>query len=131
MATVKTPTALQQLLDELDSYQPGSLIYCRLCQHAVTDQDSAMDIGLAHLHSFTNPTGILYTIRCFHAAPGCAISGQPTTEHSWFGGYRWQYANCSHCYQHLGWYYEGRRQRNFFGLIANRLLQADSADKPG
>ena len=121
MAITHTQNPVQQLIDELGTISSGSIIRCRLCGTAITDQSEALEIGLSHQHRYTNPDGISFNIRCYHNAPGCSISGTPTDQDSWFGGYRWQFASCHQCYEHLGWYYENSKQRAFFGLIPDRL----------
>lgn len=134
MVNVKQSNPVEALLEQLSDQPEGPLIHCRLCNNPITVQGAAIDIGLQHQHRFTNPNGITYSIRCFNSAPGCNISGMPTTEYSWFGGYQWQYASCGHCDQHLGWYYlsshwQGNHQRSFFGLIPDRLFEDDSSSQ--
>jgi hypothetical protein len=126
MAEVKTENPVTQLLDELGSEQPGSFISCRFCRTPITESHAAIKVGINHQHRFTNPQGIIYTLHCFHSAPGCTISGTATEAFSWFGGYSWQYASCSQCQAHLGWYYQGHKQRSFFGLIPDRLCEDDA-----
>ncbi len=115
---------VQQLLQTLSEEDTsGDLLICRQCSAAITHARETIHIGASHIFRFTNPLGIIYTIACFHNAPGCALSGLPTEEDSWFGGYRWQYAHCGECQEHLGWYYQNLSQRYFFGLIPDRLLR--------
>lgn len=125
MINPTTTDPVQQLINKLeDDCDPESIICCRLCGAAITSQDEQIKIGLSHRHRFTNPAGITYGIACYQNAAGCSISEQPTEEQSWFGGYRWQLASCSECAEHLGWYYQNRQDRYFFGLIVDRLLAA-------
>lgn len=122
MPTTKT-NPVQQLLDELEEQQDGQdIICCRLCSAAITTRSQQLEVGMSHRHHFTNPAGISYGIACYHNAAGCSISEQPTEQESWFGGYRWQMAHCSECNEHLGWYYQNKHERFFFGLIVDRLM---------
>lgn len=111
---------LEQLLHTTQS--GGELLICRGCNHPITCSGEKINIGLSHHYRFTNPVGISYNIGCFHNAPGCTIVGATMTQDSWFGGYRWQLAICAECQEHLGWYYQNLRQRFFFGLIPERLV---------
>ena len=104
----------------------SQLLYCRSCKQAVTRCGELMAVGLTAHYRFTNPAGITFPISCYRHAPGCAISGTPTIEDSWFGGYKWQIALCSECQEQLGWYYQNPKQRFFFGLIQSRLIEAQS-----
>lgn len=117
-------TGVAEPLDKIlqsTQFERGDLLLCRHCGNPITSAAERIEVGTAHHYRFTNPTGITYSLGCYRNAPGCAISGEPTEEDSWFGGYRWQFASCSECLQHLGWYYQNPKQRFFFGLIPDRL----------
>ncbi len=130
--SIEVTDPVEQLKEQLADDRPGDYVYCRLCHFPITSQSESISIGIAHRHRFTNPDNITYTIGCYRNAPGCSIGGLPTEEYSWFGGYRWQMAQCSNCYQQLGWYYQHPSQRYFFGLIINRLsFSPDRSDNAG
>jgi hypothetical protein len=121
MSSIKVDP-VQQLLHTLEKEADSQdIICCRLCNTPITSRPEQIKIGLSHRHHFTNPAGITYGIACYQSAAGCSISEQPTKEHSWFGGYHWQMAHCTECNEHLGWYYENKKNRFFFGLIVDRL----------
>ncbi len=101
---------------------PEQAILCRVCCAAITTPGQGMAKDGLHEHVFFNPAGIAFEIRCYKRAPGCLIRGEPTAAFSWFDGYNWQYALCSTCLTHLGWWFT-TRQDSFFGLIANRLME--------
>lgn len=98
------------------------VIRCKACGHEITNHEQKCSIANSHSHTFFNPAGIVYEIGCFKEAAGCQITGQPTTEFSWFTGYWWRFALCSNCQAHLGWLYE-KRESTFFGLILANLQQ--------
>lgn len=102
--------------------QPERMLLCRACGHAITFEKSAIAVQGDHEHTFRNPAGYSFHVRCFEEAPGVQISGAPTPEASWFAGTVWRFASCQRCQEHLGWRYEG--SRNFYGLIATRLTSA-------
>ncbi|WP_353573237.1 cereblon family protein [Candidatus Albibeggiatoa sp. nov. BB20] len=96
-------------------------ILCRYCKHPITNHQHKIEIQGKHQHYLTNPDDIHFEVGCFSQAQGCATSGQPTLEHTWFHQYYWSYALCQHCHTHLGWYYRNGSHR-FYGLMLNALL---------
>jgi len=104
-----------------DSTRSERAIRCRRCGAAVTHAAAAGEVDGEHLHTFFNPAGILFEIRCFDTAEGCEVHGDRTTEFTWFPGYAWNYAACAACAEHLGWHFQGPG-RGFFGLIRDRLV---------
>jgi len=103
--------------------QPGHVIVCRACGSLVTTPDAVITVKNHHRHTFINPAGITFQIGCFSSAEGCIVHGVPVTEHTWFPGFAWNYATCSNCGAHLGWFFQ-RNDKGFFGLILDLL--ADS-----
>lgn len=102
--------------------QAEAPLICAHCSAPITSRDQAIEINGRHEHAFFNPAGIAYEIRCFRRAPGCLIQGDPTSEFTWFAGYRWQFSLCATCLTHLGWFFSSRQDTPFYGLIRNRLL---------
>ncbi len=92
---------------------------CALCAHVVTSELDAIEVGGSHVHTRLNPLGVLFRFGCFAAAPGARVDGEPSSEHVWFAGCRWQYAHCGKCGAHLGWAFSG--EASFFGLVLDRL----------
>jgi hypothetical protein len=108
----------------------GMRIVCRNCLATVCRPGDRAEYGGKHAHVFFNPSGLVFEIGCFARAPGCAATGQPTTEFTWFPGRAWQLALCRSCQAHLGWRYAdtGGSGSAFFGLILDRLEErADDA----
>lgn len=73
---------------------------------------------------FSNPQGITFDILCYRSALGCYHGGESTDYYSWFEGYSWQFAYCSDCDTHLGWYYRSLHGDDFYGLIATLLIES-------
>ena len=94
---------------------------CHRCRHVITDAGQGMVFAGNRVHTRTNPAGITYDFACYRQAPGCAVDGPPTREHSWFPGYAWQVALCGDCGEHLGWRFRGRD--GCFGLVLGRLVE--------
>jgi len=118
---------MEELSEELkqkvfDNEKEKSPIRCRICKNKVTTLDNMMEIDGQHQHTFRNPSGIVFQIGCFLSASGCIIIGTPTTDYTWFSGFSWCLALCSHCFAHLGWFYQSGNN-SFFGLILENLIE--------
>ena len=96
-------------------------IRCRACGRAITTSAERTSISGSHEHTRFNPSGFVFRFGCFRAAPGCVVAGEPTGDDSWFTGYRWSYALCGGCGEHLGWEFDG--EAGFFGLVLERLVE--------
>ena len=101
-------------------------ILCRTCANRITTPEEMVEQSNRHVHTYKNPAGISYTIGCFREAPGCLALGEPTDEFTWFPGFLWNFAVCSRCYSHLGWFYRSPGGDSFFGLILNQLTNPSS-----
>lgn len=99
------------------------LVLCRFCRAPITTRHDELVIGEAHQHRFINPSGNRFLVGCYRLAPGCDISGLATEEYCWFEGYTWQYASCSDCGEHLGWFYQSGENSQFYGLIVDKLVR--------
>ncbi len=107
-------------------------LLCRGCRFAVTKESWAIQINQAHRHTFANPHGIVFEIRCFSQAPGCAPVSRPSLEFSWFSGFSWQIVVCRRCQMHLGWRFYQAEGFHFFGLITDHLISSsDIHDSTG
>ncbi|CAE7560221.1 ohgt [Symbiodinium pilosum] len=97
----------------------------------------------AHDHRFdvvrVLPTGLHRSL---------AVEGNPTAEFSWFPGFAWAMAHCSHCNRHLGWAFypeemesQGAIQDSepvaaaarqceiaFFGLVLTKMRESQISD---
>ena len=112
----------KNLSQEQEKIEPP--LSCSTCNYPITAEDQAVSRAASHHHTFFNPAGIVFEISCFQEASGCHILGKPTAEFSWFPHYHWQYAACSNCQAHLGWYFSAPAVQDiFFGLIANKVVK--------
>jgi hypothetical protein len=105
----------------------GVEIVCARCGQRITDAGERTERSGLHVHSQINPHGFIWEFGCWRSAPGCAATGEPTSEFSWFAGYRWQIGSCRGCDLHLGWLFAGDSDR-FWGLIVDRLVERDACD---
>ena len=105
---------------EEEEEQTEEGLYCKHCGLQITTLRHAIEVNGQHHHTFFNPAGIIYEIRCFRAAPGCSRYGPESSEFTWFAGFTWQITICSACEVHLGWYFSSPHA-DFFGLIRKNL----------
>ena len=109
-------------LQGVDTRLPDDGLYCAHCDALITDKSYKTDRQGSHRHTCTNPAQLTFNIGCFQIAPGCTQVGIPTSEHTWFHGYRWCVALCARCQKHLGWNFIGTSDR-FHGLILSELVE--------
>lgn len=121
---VATPVAGQSPVEagNIDADDEKRPLFCKICGTLITYRSLAIAMNGGHVHVFSNPAGLTFEIGCFSRAPGCAITGAPTAEHTWFPGYAWSFALCGGCFNHLGWRYAAGSS-GFFGLILAMLTE--------
>lgn len=95
------------------------LIVCAACAEPITHAREAISVEGKHAHTFVNPNGIQFHVRCFGVAQVLPV-GEPSSFFSWFSGCAWQVALCRACKRHVGWRFEGAQ--SFCGLITERIL---------
>jgi len=101
-------------------------LYCAACGHLVTRERWRTSRD-GHEHKLINPLGQVFNVQCFEDAPGAGLTGEPTSQYTWFAGYRWQIALCRICDAHLGWRYISTGQSGtFFGLIKEKLITSSN-----
>lgn len=100
------------------------VIICKSCGHMITSESAKIMVNNSHVHTFMNPSGIVYTFGCFQDAPGIIAAGIATSEYTWFPGYSWQILICANCREHLGWMF--RNGDTFFALIVGKLTNYSS-----
>jgi len=111
-----------QLENKNDIFLTKNKLFCVTCNHWITSGDWKMNIKSGHEHTVFNPAGVVFSIGCFRDAPGCSSTGQPSSNFTWFPGYKWRLAFCEGCGKHVGWLFTGQIiPAIFFGLILNRL----------
>jgi len=107
---------------EADSPRDDEKLLCAACGHAITRRRHRTSVNGAHHHTCTNPHGLVFDIGCFSEAPGCAETGNPTYEWTWFQGFMWRLALCGGCGAHMGWGYRTESGDGFYGLILERIV---------
>jgi len=112
--------------EELDVGLRGVNYLCKFCRRRITASSEQIAVNGQHAHICANPYGLLFEVGCFARAVGCQVTGNPTTEFTWFPGYAWSIALCAGCANHLGWHYTGKPPSEFYGLILSHLVEESS-----
>jgi hypothetical protein len=95
---------------------------CARCAAEITHPSVAIAHAGAHEHTFSNPHGYVFRVRCFSRADGVFPVGNASRAHTWFPGLGWRLVLCRSCSGHLGWSFEDdTAQVVVFGLIADHL----------
>ncbi len=110
--------------DEGTEEKRERVYYCRECGTTITSRKYSFEMEDQHLHTFLNPSGLIFQISCFSRARGCRVYGSYTAEFSWFPGYEWAIALCRGCGRHMGWHYSSGAS-DFFGLIMENLAEGE------
>ena len=96
-------------------------LLCSICKNRIAKISDMIEVNSKHKHTFMNPHGLFFNIRCFKEAIGCVALTSPTEEFTWFPGYSWQVTVCNKCQTHNGWKFNSGNN-SFFGLIENKLF---------
>jgi len=96
-------------------------LLCKNCFNEITNENFGVSKNNSHIHSFANPYGYIFTIRCFSLAQGVLSTGKDSSEFSWFNNYSWKICLCSRCMTHLGWEFANSKDY-FYGLINDKLI---------
>ncbi len=94
---------------------------CRQCKQQITQPGFYLNVQGRHEHTFANPSGIVFDIKCFSNARGYSFIGPSSAEFTWFSGHAWRIIICASCLAHLGWYFANDSGGGFFGFIADRI----------
>ncbi|MGM0418373.1 MAG: cereblon family protein [Thermodesulfobacteriota bacterium] len=104
-----------------DTEPDNNAVRCRNCLKEITYENMKIEKNGSHIHSFANPYGYIFTIRCFSSAPGAIAAGDSSSEFSWFADYSWKICGCSKCMSHIGWEFSSG-DSSFFGLISDKIF---------
>jgi hypothetical protein len=114
---------------ELDTRR-GPRILCAACGAFLTYASQAISMQGNHQHTFLNPAGFVYKIRCVGEVPGGVPQGPSSDHWSWFPGYRWQLIHCRSCGVHLGWLFRST-DHTFSGLVVERIVETEEQEDDG
>jgi hypothetical protein len=101
------------------------VVRCARCGHTLALERHRISPDGRHSHTFVNPSGFEFTIRCFREAAGCIGWGEASSFWSWFPGHAWRMALCGACKTHVGWSFAALSAEGpaFVGLIVDRVRQ--------
>lgn len=96
---------------------------CARCDHVLTSEQARIEVHGRHAHTFMNPNGVIFDVRCYADVPGSTNEGVPDSATSWFPGTAWTYTYCATCRGHIGWsYVQLDGGGTFYGLIADCII---------
>jgi hypothetical protein len=108
---------------------------CGVCGGLMTRSDQLLLVNGQNRHFFVNPAGMECDFYTFSSCPGAMALGEATETHTWFSGYGWRMAFCTHCGQHMGWHYEAvsalKRPVAFWGILVSHLKTVENAEQGG
>ncbi len=111
-------TISEEQASTLEKEEEG--LFCWQCGHYITSIEQSVEVSGGHHHTFFNPAGVVYEIRCFKRAAGCLLYGPSSSEFTWFSGFTWRLSLCAVCTTHLGWFFKSA-EMGFYGLITKNL----------
>ena len=120
----KSGTTTKESVSEKEAVKEDKYICCVQCLQPITRPSDRIAVNGSHVHSFANPSGMIYEIGCFQTATGCGYTGPTTDEFTWFKGYSWKVSYCGKCLLHLGWLFISGDD-SFNGLILDHLIEPD------
>lgn len=100
------------------------IVACRGCNNKIAGIADKISFDDHHIHTFANPSGILFEIGIYGEAGGLVMEGAFSDEFTWFKGYSWRIALCSFCLIHMGWMFQNR-DNSFFGIISDRIYEVE------
>lgn len=99
---------------------------CIQCGAFVAYDSDAVAQNGKQVHTFANPTGHVFQIKCFGEVHHTVQVGIESHTFSWFDGYNWIPSICIGCGLHVGWQFTDSQgvSPSFWALILNRLQNA-------
>lgn len=119
-----------RLLWLLEILEKSECFGCAHCNNVICRKSDVFPMSSSGpQQSFVNSGGHVHDTLTVRTAKGLTQEYGWSEEFSWFPGYAWRQANCTHCNRHIGWCYKhteiDTKPRKFFGLSrANVMLQA-------
>ena len=102
----------------------SSELHCINCESNITNSRFIFSMSQdGPLANYINPHGYVHDTLTVSCVLNAVMIGTPTSEHSWFPGYKWTIMNCAHCRVHLGWKFQAPKliPKVFFGLTRAAL----------
>jgi len=115
-------TDLQAKPKDAGTDDGGEALVCAACRHPITTTAARFEAFGGHLHDRMNPSGYVFRLGLYSRAPGVRSASGPSSDFTWFPGYRWEIVVCRGCFEHLGWRFSGLDV--FFALLPEKLVLA-------
>mmetsp|Transcript_34323 Transcript_34323/g.50250 ORF Transcript_34323/g.50250 Transcript_34323/m.50250 type:complete len:114 (+) Transcript_34323:56-397(+) len=106
---------------------------CRRCQRKICHHEQLFHMSSeGPVSAFVNPGGVVHETATFYRATNLRLVGVMSEEYSWFPGYAWTIAVCTHCQEHIGWRFSSVKAdtvpKHFWGLSRDALRSVMAAD---
>ncbi|TVU20542.1 hypothetical protein EJB05_36755 [Eragrostis curvula] len=123
-----------RLQKEIQILKAFNLIKCRDCQSLIAKRSDMVVMSTdGPLGAYVNPYGCVHETITVSNATGLALTGSPSTVHSWFPGYSWTIAHCAACESHIGWLFRATkknlRPRSFWGIRSSQIADDTQLDQ--
>ncbi|KAI6649748.1 Protein cereblon isoform X2 [Oopsacas minuta] len=99
-------------------------LHCIRCDSVITHSKHIFSMSQdGPLANYINLHGFVHDTLTVSEVLNTLYIGSPTSEHSWFPGYRWTMMNCAHCGTHLGWKFQASKliPKMFYGLTRRAM----------
>ena len=124
LAILRIDSPHQRLRFIMKCLSNTSDLQCAACESVITNSKYIFSMSQeGPLANYINPHGAVYDTLTVTDVLSTRLFGTPTSEYSWFPGYKWTILRCAHCNQHLGWKFQASKMlpKLFFGLTRKSL----------
>ena len=125
LAILRIDSPHQRLRFIMKCLSNTSDLQCVTCESVMTNSKYIFSMSQeGPLTNYINPHGIVHDTLTVTDVLNTRLVGKPTSEYSWFPGYKWTTLYCAHCNQHLGWKFQSSKliPQLFFGLTRKSLI---------
>ncbi|XP_017886440.1 protein cereblon isoform X2 [Ceratina calcarata] len=122
IALLNYDCAISRLQREIKYLEEDKIFVCSNCDSYIGRQSHMFPMSKEGPQgTYCNSAGIIHETVTLYHAQGLTLSGSPPSlEYTWFPGYAWTIAMCSHCYVHMGWKFtavqNNLKPKAFWGL---------------
>ncbi|VDM41513.1 unnamed protein product [Toxocara canis] len=123
------PCTDRRLANECAIIKRIDLIVCRGCGTTLSKMSNMINVSTeGNSALYVNPGGYVHDLFTVSEVRSTVARGRPSSEYSWFPGYKWTIHECAYCMQHVGWRFTSSNltPSSFFGLTRSSIRPADS-----
>uniref|UniRef100_F1KWK3 Protein cereblon n=1 Tax=Ascaris suum TaxID=6253 RepID=F1KWK3_ASCSU len=123
------PCTDRRLAQECALIKRINVIVCRGCGTTLCNMSNMINVSAeGNSALYVNPGGYVHDLFTVSKVTSTVARGQPSSEYSWFPGYKWTIHECAHCMRHVGWRFTSSNLNppSFFGLTRSSIRPAGS-----